>query len=165
MVYFKHSYKNLLLNLKTIHSVHHYRCLWTFKILFLMKSKYLVKNMFRRKLLAFEYYKSFLEISLRLSTIKLGQRIYSQLLLKKTCKSDYSGMFWHILFINWTLLVTAEQIVCICWEWARWQWKNAHGYLGTANKKWRKKKTWKRKCPTLIETFFPTWWTSSNLLL
>ena len=48
-------------------------------------------------------------------------------------------MFWHILFINRTLLVTAEQIVCICWEWARWQWKNAHGYLGTANKKGRKK--------------------------
>jgi len=19
--------------------------------------------------------------------------------------------------------VTAKQIVCICWEWARWQWK------------------------------------------
>lgn len=91
-----------------------------------------------KKPLAYQYYKSFLEISLGLSTIKLGQCIYS-VTLKKNCKSDYSGMFWHILFINRTLLVTAEQIVCICWEWARWQWKNAHGYLGTVNKKWRKK--------------------------
>lgn len=104
-----------------------------------MGSKYLVKNTFGRKLLVFENYKSFLEISLGLNTIKLGQCIYSQLLFKKTCKSDYSGMFWHILFINQALLVTAEQIVCICWEGARWQWENAHGYLGTAKEKWRKK--------------------------
>lgn len=74
-----------------------------------------------------------------MGTIKVGQCIYSQLLFKKPCKSDSSGMFWHILLIKRALCVTAGQIVCICWEPARCQWKNAHGYLGTANKKWRKK--------------------------
>lgn len=114
--------------------------------------------------MVYDCYKSFLEISEKLSTIKLGQCIYSQLLFKKTCKSDYSGMFWHILFINRTLLVTAEQIVCICWEGARWQWKTHMDTLAQQRKN-GEKKTWKRKCSTLIETFFPTRWTSSNHLL